>query len=668
MMSSALLGCQTSKRVHYFGEADLGPYQTAYQDIAYPNVDQAAPEEVVHSQPPRTVKDVTDENAWDMTLQEAIQLAVANNQMIRLRTNSNSLVQNPSTSPSVFDPALQQTGFLFGSRGVEAALADFDAQLSSSLLVGRNQSVVNQANGILPPGLVVNSNTGTFTSGIGKTIATGGNFTVNHNWNYLDTNAPGTLFPSSYTGNLQAQFNQPLWAGAGVEYTRIAGPSRTGFGGILGVSQGVTIARINEDISLADFDLSVQTMIRDVETLYWELYLAYRQYAAEVANQESTLRTWQDVQGKREVGAIGGNLSAEAQAREIYFEVRSRVETQLNNIYSVENEFRRLLGMAVQDGRLIRPADSPLSAEYLMSWESTLSEALTRRVELRRQKWRIKSLELQLFAADNAANPQLNFVSSYQLNGFGNDLAFQGSNNDGITGRGFESAYGSLARGDLTGWTTGLQFAMPIGLRTVMAQKRNIELQLVKARVGLSAAELDISHELAEVMQRIDVFYQTAQSGFDRRVASEARVYATTLEEQVGISTTTVDMVLRAQASRAASEIAYYTALVRYNQAIADLNFRRGTILDNSNIQIAEGEWLAEAQEESIRRAWARAFAKPNDHLDTEPAEFSSPVPYPRTDLFPGVPVQMMPNDIPDMPSPDHVTDDEPTLREDEGE
>ncbi len=648
LLSGSLIGCQGGKNLHYFGEADLQSYRNAYQEIEYSNVDQATPAEVVHSHRPRTVRELADEDIWDLPLQEAVYLAVANNKMIRQRTNSVALVQNPSLNPSVYDPAIRQTGFLFGNRGVEAALADFDANLTSSLITGRNQAVTNAAGAF-----VNNANTGAFTSGLSKVLATGGTFAVNHNWNYLDSNVPGALFASSYTGFLQAQFTQPLWAGSGVEYTRIAGPSRSGFGSITGVSQGVTIARINEDISLADFEYAVQLMVKDVEDLYWELFLAYRQYDATIANRDSALRSWREVKAKMEVGALGGNASAEAQARENYFDARAQVETQLNNIFSVENQFRRLLGMSVNDGRVIRPADSPLFADYIIGWEDALAEGLTRRVELRRQKWQIKSLELQRIAAESVANPQLNLVSSYQLNGFGDDLAFQGSRTDGVTAAGYQSAYGTLANGGLAGWTLGLQFALPVGLRTAKAQLQNIELQILKARAGLAAAELDISHDLADSLQKIDVAYRTAQSNLDRRVASEARVEATQAEYEAEIAGATLDLVLRAQAARAASEIAFFTSLVRYNQAINELNYRRGLVLENNNIQLAEGEWCEDAQQEALRRAWARSYAHDAEHLETEPEEFSSPVPYPKTDLFPGVPVYRNETAIPPLPAAD---------------
>lgn len=657
MVGGMLAGCHTPKQINYLGERDLQHYRNNALEIDYPNVDQETPAGVVHSLRPRTVKDEEEMPAWDMTLSEAMHTAIANNKIIRTRAGSAQLINNPSQSPSVYDPSLRATGFLFGNRGVEAALSDFDASFSTSMLWGRQENVTNQ---LALPGFVNTAETGNFDVGIGKNLATGGNFAVTHSWDYLGTNAPGVLFPSSYTGNLQAAFTQPLWAGSGVEYTRIAGPSRQGLGALIGVNQGVVIARINEDISVADFENSVISMIRDVEDLYWELFLAYRQYDAELANRNSVLRSWREVHAKMELGAIGGEKAAEAQARENYFETRSRTELALNAIYETENQLRRLLGLPVNDGRIIRPSDQPLEAEYHANWETTLVEALTKRVELRRQKWQIKSLELQRIAAMNACNPQLNFVSSYGVNGFGDKL-LSPNNSDGITAEGYNSAYGTMTRGDLTSWTMGLQFAMPIGLRAARAQLENTELQLVKARTGLAAQELDISHEVAEALQRVDIAYATARTNFDRRVASELRVEATQAANRAGLEGATIDLVLRAQASKAAAEIAYFTSLVNYNKAINELNQRRGTVLDVNSITLAEGEWNAGAQQEALRRAWARSFAKPNDKLDTEPAEFSSPMAYPKTDLFPGVPVGASDATVPAVPPPSpQESSDEP--------
>ncbi len=658
LMGGALMGCRsTSRPVSYLGDADFQYYKNRTTAIEYPNVDQPTSFEVVNSQRPHTVRDRHHDEIWDMSLMQAVHLAIQNNKMIRTRsggltsTSGTTVLQNPLQSPSVYDVALRETGFLFGQRGVEAALADFDATFTSGLVFGHNEQVANIRT---PAGFVSETDTAQFTSSLAKTFANGGQVAFNHNVNYQGTNAvnplfpSNVLFPSNYTGIAQIQYVQPLWAGAGVEFNRIAGPARNGLGGILGVSQGVAIARINTDISIADFENAVVNMVKDVEDLYWELYLSYRQFDAENANRDSSLRTWKEVYAKYEAGAREGSAQNEAQAREIYFETRSRLEAAWGNILATENAFRRLLFLPVNDGRVIRPCDSPMEGEYVPQWEASLVDALTRRLELRRQKWQIKSLELQRIAAENVVNPQLNFVSGYQVNGFGNTL-LSPTTADGITSAGYNSFYGSLARADQTGWNLGFQFAMPLGFRSARAQLQNIELQLVKARAGLTAQELDISHELAEAMQKMDVAFMTARTNLDRKVASERRVQATTAEYEAGTVNATLDLVLRAQASSALAEIAYYSSLIDYNKAITELHWRRGTLLENDGVQLMEGEWNSFAQHEAVRRAWARSFAFPNRHLHTEPPEFSSPVPYPKADLCPGIPVsaEMDPMEVP---------------------
>jgi outer membrane protein TolC len=638
MMSGAMLGCQGASKLHYVGDADLNYYRNRAMDVSYANVHEPTSPEVAYSQKPRTVRQREQDEVWDLPLSEAIHTAIANNKMIRTRSGAGQLLANPTQAPSVYDPALRSAGFLFGNRGVEAALSDFDAQFTTSMIWGRQESVSNSlfGNAALPAGFVGVNEIGQFQSELSKTLAYGGNVAISHDWNYLGSNSPGLLFPSSYNGNLAASYTQPLWAGSGAEYTRIAGPSRQGLGGLLGVNQGVAIARINEDISVADFESAVVTMVRDVEDLYWELFLAYRQYEAEIANRDSALRSWREVRAKQDVGASGGNAAAEAQARENYFDTRARVETSLGSIYTTEQQLRRLIGLPVNDGRIIRPSEPPLEAEYTLNWDVALAESLTKRVELRRQKWQVKSLELQRIAAENACNPQLNFVSSYQVNGFGDKLLSYESE-DGITAEGYNSAYGTLTRGDQTSWTLGLQFAMPIGLRAARAQVRSTELQLMKARTALAAQELDISHELAGAIQQLDLAYITAKTNFDRRVASERRVEATEAEYEAGVANATLDLVLRAQAAKAAAEIAYFRSLVDYNKALVQLNVQRGTALEVNGISLAESEWSETAQQEALRRAWARSFGIPAKHLRTEPAEFSSPMPYPKTDLMPGI-------------------------------
>ncbi|MGH7127752.1 MAG: TolC family protein, partial [Planctomycetaceae bacterium] len=438
----------------------------------------------------------------------------------------------------------------------------------------------------------------------------------------------------SYTGSLSADYRQPLWAGFGTAFTRTAGPLRGGFAAITGVSQGVVIARINNDITIADFEAAVRNQLKDVEDTYWFLYLAYRDYDTAVAARDATLRIWERTKEIIDVGGLGalpGGLGPavtpadEAQARDQYFFARAAAERALNTIYEQELRLRRLLGLPVNDGKVIRPVTEPITAEFIPDWYVCLAEALTQRVELRRQKWQIKSLELQLAAAKSLTNPRLDLVGNYRVNAFGDQLLGESDDDEAGTVQGLDSAYETLTQGDQTGWMLGFEFSMPIGFRQAHAQVRNYELRLAKARDVLATQEREISHELAFAIQDLVVEYQTARTNLSRREAARRRVEL--FQIQVDEGEDAQDELLRALQSLAEAESAYFSSLVGYQQAIAQLEFFKGTLLEWNNVHLAEGPWNPKAYQQALQRAMARSHAMPAPWLETEPHEFELPGP-----------------------------------------
>jgi outer membrane protein TolC len=623
-----IVGCIESKRpLHYLGEADLEYYKESATEIADPDLDFEMSADALGSEEPRTLLNARRDEIWELSLTEAIHVAMANSTIIRSEgalSPTSPRLSNPDTIPTIYDPAIQETGVLFGRRGVEAALSDFDTQFTTSMLWAKNETVQNNPFFGGTPGSTLTQDSGQFRAGVSKQFATGGTFNIGHNWDYSGVNSTATLFPSSYVGTLGASYRHPLLAGSGVEFTRIAGPIRRNFGAITGVSQGVTIARINQDLSLADFEMSVRNLLFDVEKMYWDLYLAYRLYDAAITARNSALRSWREAKHLRTAGGgrKGFKNADEAQARDQYFLTRTEVEKTLSTIYTEELELRRLLGLPVNDGRVIRPAEEPTSALFVPDWRTSVAEALTRRTELRKQKWNIKSLSLQLRAARGLVRPKLDFVSNYRVNAFG-DRLFGSNDKDGLTLQGHRSAYESLSQGNQTGWNMGFEFSMPLGFRSAEAQVRNYELRLAKARDVLASMELDISHEIASVMQFLALRYKTAKSSHNRRVAALERVKLFTRELEAG--TVTLDEVLRAQASVAQAERDYYTSLVEYNKEIALYQFRKGTMLDHYNVHLAEGGWSREAYQDALRRAWSRSYAIDSKIHHTEPEGFAIP-------------------------------------------
>ena len=120
------------------------------------------------------------------------------------------------------------------------------------------------------------------------------------------------------------------------------------------------------------------------------------------------------------------------------------------------------MGLSVNDGNVIRPATEPMTAELTLDWNANLAEALVHRPELRSQKWNIKSLELQHSAAEKLVRPRLDFVASYGVNAFGDQLTGDGPN--------YQSAYATLLANKHTNWGLGFEFSMPFGFRGAITQ------------------------------------------------------------------------------------------------------------------------------------------------------------------------------------------------------
>ena len=78
-----------------------------------------------------------------------------------------------------------------------------------------------------------------------------------------------------------------------MQYNRIAGPMSfdqyaAGLGNPI---DGVMIARIRTDQTLADFEGGVRNVVHDLEEAYWELYFAYRDLEARKMGRDSALET-----------------------------------------------------------------------------------------------------------------------------------------------------------------------------------------------------------------------------------------------------------------------------------------------------------------------------------------------------------------------------------------
>lgn len=585
--------------------ADKDHYvQMAAHSSAAADEDPEEPPLLPSQEGPRCIGEPRDEDFRDVTLEDVLRIALSNNTILRddnqFLSSGNVLLANGDAVPSAFDPTIQATSGIYGNRGVESALADFDPWLSSGMTTGRNELLQNNqflAGGVMPQALFAENSTA-LNAQLQKRWATGGSAALINNWSYSLNNLSSRLYPSAYTGLLRGELRQPLWSGYGREFTEIAGPI-----GNLGtieqpLNRGIAIARINSRISLLAFEYQIQNLIRDTQALYWELALAYETHHYQAVARDSAKELWEKVQGRAEAGLRGTGAADEAQAREYYYQQEVLTQNALSTIYELEGRLRRLIGLPLNDGKILRCADRPTASLVDVNWPLSLSEALTRRVELRRQKSEIQKLELQVRAAQSLTRPRVDLATGYQLNGFGSQLF------GGRDGTGLPSAFQSLAGAGQTGWDAGVQFLMPIGYRAARNQVQNLELRLAKARAVLSAQESEVTHELANTVQRIKRWHVSTQTNTRRVEAAEERVKA--VEADYFVGRTTLDLLLRSQASLAQARVDHYRSLVEYNKALAEKHYREGSLLEHVNVRLAEGAWDPQAFAEELQRNYER--------------------------------------------------------------
>ena len=589
-------GCAKVHRFHFQENCSPSYYKSVSTEIEYPSVKSCLTAEVVSTPAPLAMENPADIVTRDIQLDEVIRLALQNSDI--LRSLGGSIVQAPAGVVTNFDPAITETNPL---GGVEAALSAFDAQVTSQLYWQKNNRPNNIAvNPVLQQFQVFSTEqtAAVFNYEIAKRTATGARFAARNVVNYDLTNTPNRLFNSAYTGWLEAEYRQPLMRGAGVDFNRIAGPNST-----VGQYNGVLIARINTDISLADFEQGIITFINDVETAYWELYFAYHDLEARVAGRNSSLLTWQRVKALQNVGARGSDAAAEAQARSQYYNFDVQVKDALSGragLYANEQNLRYLMGLPASDGSLLKPISQPMEGEVILDWNSSLNDALVRRVEIRRQKWNIKRRELEVIAARHNRLPTLDFLSQYRYRGLGDTLIGPRDPNNQ-----FDSLYQNIFEGNFQEWQAGLELAYPVGMRQAGAALANARWNLARETARLREQELRISHDLSNSARQVSRSFQLVLSNYNRQDSDRLQVEALQTRYEGGLDN--INFLLQAQQQLATSQSAYFRSLTDYQLALRDFHREKGSLLNYNQVGMSEGAWPGAAYQDAYERG--RFFA-----------------------------------------------------------
>ncbi|MEO1527604.1 MAG: TolC family protein [Planctomycetota bacterium] len=562
------------------------PQPTAVQPVAY--------ESSATELSPFSLRGSSDNGApqpWDLTLDEAVQIALANSTV--LRTLGARVVQTPGVTPTIYEPAIQVTD---PTSGIEAALSAFDAQLQGDLLVEDNDRVLNNEFAGQGTNFFRQYLTKLETS-LSKQTAAGTIFTLRHNFDADLNNADRNIIEGrAWAWNLEGEVRHPLLQGRGVMFNRVAGPNATP-----GVYNGVVIARLNADITIAQLEIALRDFLSDVENAYWDLFFAYKDLEVKRDARDRTLNTYQLLSARQREGLAGAEEDKVAQAREQYFRFEQDVQNALagrlvigtrsfngsgggtfqgnGGVYTNERRLRMIMGLPINDGRLIRTTSEPTIAPTTYDWNNLASNAVTRRTELRQQRLTVERRRHELAASKNFLLPQLDAIGRYRYRGLGNSL-FDRNILDS----------GTEVESDTHEFLMGMSVAYPVGFRQASAAVRNAQLRLARDQSLLEELQRQVLYGVSNALGESDRAYTVLRSALNRKNAAQEHYSILVSKSQKERRSFNYNALLDAEQRLGDASTAAIRAKIQYGLATKNLNFETGSLLEYYNIHLADSQ------------------------------------------------------------------------------
>lgn len=569
----------------------------------------------------------------DITLNEAIQLALQNSTVIR--DLGGRVVSQPGQTNSNLNPVL------IGSDpriGVDAALSAFDAQLAASFNGRRNNRGLQQFVPLSPNTQIV-QNQSDLTLGARRTFTTGTSVGLTNFTNYRrdDLGTPPNRFSSAYTVGLGGDIRHPLALGSGRDFNLIAGPNAQP-----GVYNGIFIARVRHDIAEHDFQIAVRDYIANVVRSYWLLCFAYERMDAAEQSLEVAKELWEAAKGKLAEGTIDADVEALARDRYLAQQIArdnaavGSPERTLSGILgtsgalltgtepgveSMERRLRFLTGLPAFDGTILRPADRASHAPLTFDPSEALGLAMQRRPELQRQNLVVHQKQMELVASRSFARPRVDLVSELRVLGFGDHLGGAGREED-------QNAVNELLQSELQEWAMGVEMQRPVGLRLGRTAQRNALVAVNKEAEILRQQQVQIAHEINAAITEIERSQKILDLTSHRREIALSHLSATMRKFEEGLPIP-IEQVLEAQRAVNDSDTAVSIAAVDRAIAINNLLVARGTYLDDLGLMLVASPREPNAMHLGGPQMWQGLTpqANPQVELNSPQPDHSQPLP-----------------------------------------
>lgn len=497
---------------------------------------------------PATVRnDSPERTARPISLDEAIRIALANADVIRVLTG----VGATNSGRSIFDPAITNTT-------IDQAQARFDPVVDSRQDFLRNETPFAELDPADPGRVLFDATRNDLydmSVGVTKQSSTGAEASVRINTDRLRLSPiTGVLNPQSRP-SLTLGARQPLLQGAGVDVNLVP----------------VVLARIDTERSFFRLKDSLQELVRGVIEAYWSVVLVRTQIWAIEQQLEQTEFDLRRAQAR--VDFRIQSKSRLTQAQVAYENFNTSLIIARGNLLDREAALRSIMGLPPTGPEEFVPVTPPTTTEFGFDWPALVELAEVSRPDIIELKLVLEADYQQLLQSRNAALPQLDASAIYRWNGLEGELITTGDYVDAS----FDNA---------TDWRVGVDFSVPLGLRQGRARLRQQQLIIARDRANLNQALLEVLQALSASIRSLNLQYAQYQAALRTRKATAENLRLQRSAVELGTSDYINLLLAVSDWGNAISEEA--RALTQYNSSLANLERQAGTILEAHGIYFYE--------------------------------------------------------------------------------
>jgi outer membrane protein len=491
------------------------------------------------------MRDFVVDGKLRLTLEQAIQLALANNTSVRMDEITYQISAfSVLSAHSPFDPQLQST---------------WSAQRSNQPTLP--QVTQTQQTGSLTQAMSYNYSqlfqTGTTTTiGFSSSRGSGGS----------------VPFPS-FLSSLNFGISQPLLRNRGLFPNRAQ----------------ILIAQRNLHISRATFQVEISSIIQNVVSQYWNVVLARETLNVDRKSVEQAQASYDHDKRALELGALGPYDIFQSESQ-----LATRKVSVIRDEYSLkqqEDALRVLLGadfdssVSALDIDLIEVPDT--TGELLsVDAAQVLEKAHTKRPEYDSARDSLSIDDMNIRLAHNQMQPSLNLSGSYSGSGLGGPLFDHSIPPVLISLTGLGNALSQAVQFTSPTYGVTLSLNLPIRNRSAEANMGTSEATKSRDLYNQRFTEENIQLEARNAVHQLEQAKLSISAAKISRDLSLKNLEGHQRKYELGIET--IFFVLDAQNQLASAEQAVIQAQVSYQIALIAVDHATGELLEKHNVQIKD--------------------------------------------------------------------------------